>query len=382
MKTRLGLRSVAVGVGATLAVLSAGACGSSSDSSDAATTTTATAVTTASTATTGATANSAPTTAAAEPTSTAPLEVQKIRVTTIVGALLGLPQVVAEAKGFYKAAGLEVETVPVNSGPAGAQALLAGAADMMLNSPEFLLLAGEQGQAMKLVVGNTVSAVTTLVARKGWPLPNAGKYPDAVKDLKGAKIGVTALGSVNENHVRLMLKDAGLDPDKDVTIIATGAVNTSLPALQAGQIDAWMGFEPGTTLALGSTGIATTVVDLRADQAPPLIHNTVPNGYAATDSYIAKNHDTVVRFVDAMEQAHKWMADAANADELNQIVAKNFPVDAAIIPQLIKDNLATFGATIPEANIENSISIMKQFGLIKGTPKYSDIVATEFVPTS
>jgi ABC-type nitrate/sulfonate/bicarbonate transport system substrate-binding protein len=274
-----------------------------------------------------------------------------------------------------------VSTVQVTSGPAAVTALLAGDADVMVNSPDFVLQANDKGQSIKYVVGNTDRNIVTLMVGNKWPTPNKGKYPDVIRDLKGAKIGVTARASAVENFLRAMLKDAGLDPDKDVTIVATGAVNTSIPALQNGLIDAWMGFEPGTTIALDQMKIGASIVDLRKE-GPETLTNYESNAFAATSSYIS-SHDAVIKhLVTAIDQAQKWIADPANKAELETIVASNMQIDKSLIPTMLDDNLATFGAVIPQKNIQNSIDLMKQANLIKGSPTYADVVATQYAPAA
>ena len=307
-------------------------------------------------------------------------EIDRVRISTVPGALLALPQYVAEDRGFFTKHDLDVRLVPTTSGPVAIQALLAGDVDVMLNSPDFVLQANDRGRDVKFVAGNTSRSILTLIARTSWPTPNAGSYPEAVADLEGASIGVTARGSLLENQLRVMLADAGLDADTDVTIVATGGLDTASAALDTGQVDAWVGFEPGTTIAIEQLGIGIPLVDLRKGEGPARLVEYASNGYAASGSYIEAHGRAVRRFVSAIEEAHRWLADPANRTALEAIVAGNVSVDETLIPRLIDDNLATFGAAIPERNIDNAIGLMKQLRLIDGTPSFEDVVATDYVP--
>src|SRR6185295_10031034 len=49
-----------------------------------------------------------------------------------------------------------------------------------------------------------------------------GTAISALKDLKGKKIGVSALGARSDLIARVMLRRAGLDPSKDVEMVAAG----------------------------------------------------------------------------------------------------------------------------------------------------------------
>ena len=318
---------------------------------------------------------------AAEPRSDgASPRADRVRISTAPGALLALPQYVAEERGFFTEQHLDVTLVPLPTGPAAIQGLLAGDVDIMLNSPDFVLQANDRGRSVRFVVGNTSRSIVTLIARSSWSTPNRGTYPAAAGDLKGARIGVAARGSTAENQLRVMLEDAGLDPDTDVRIVATGGVDTSVAALKGDRVDAWVAVEPGTTILIDQLRIGVPILDLRKGQGPRRLVEYEPNAYAASTSYIDDHGQVVRRFVAAIEQANEWMTDPANRTALAGIIARNTSINEALISRLIDDNLATFGATIPERNIDNAIALMKDLGLIKEKPRFEDVVATDYVP--
>lgn len=74
-------------------------------------------------------------------------------------------------------------------------------------------------------------------------LPNAALQSYA--DLKGKKIGVSDLGTTDYPVTRAVLRNLGIDPDKDVQWIATGAGVPAGVALQRGVIDALAYFDTG-----------------------------------------------------------------------------------------------------------------------------------------
>lgn len=65
------------------------------------------------------------------------------------------------------------------------------------------------------------------------------------EDLKGKKIGVSDLGTTDYPVTRSVLKNLGIDPDKDVQWIAVGAGVSAGVALQRGIIDALAYFDTG-----------------------------------------------------------------------------------------------------------------------------------------
>ena len=65
------------------------------------------------------------------------------------------------------------------------------------------------------------------------------------EDLKGKKIGVSDLGTTDYPVTRAVLRNLGIDPDKDVQWIAVGAGVSAGVALQRGVIDALAYFDTG-----------------------------------------------------------------------------------------------------------------------------------------
>lgn len=65
------------------------------------------------------------------------------------------------------------------------------------------------------------------------------------EDLKGKKIGVSDLGTTDYPVTRAVLKNLGIDPDRDVQWIAVGAGVSAGVALQRGVIDALAYFDTG-----------------------------------------------------------------------------------------------------------------------------------------
>ena len=99
------------------------------------------------------------------------------------------------------------------------------------------LILAEKGFGAKNLLALENRNPLHLVIRKDHPAKE-------VKDLKGTKLGMTRAGSGTDLSLRALLKDAGLEPDRDVAIIAVGGVSSATAALKAGQIDGYMGGEP------------------------------------------------------------------------------------------------------------------------------------------
>lgn len=140
------------------------------------------------------------------------------------------PLVVAQEKGFFKEAGLDV-TLTAPADPNDPPKLVAaGQADLAISYQPQLLI--QVGEGLPLVrVGTLVSTpLNSVVVLRDGPVKT-------IKDLKGRKIGVS-VGGFEDALLGAMLEKHGLS----LTDVELVNVNFSLsPALLAGQVDAVVG---------------------------------------------------------------------------------------------------------------------------------------------
>ena len=313
-------------------------------------------------------------TATTQPATTTTLEPAKVTTTIFEGAVFSLPQYVAQDKGFFEDEGLTVENVAIASGPAGATALASGGVDFMVNSPDFVVLAREQGQLQKVVGANTTRGITAVLIRSDVAQPNQAKpYPENAVDLEGLSVGITARGSSAEFIVEGVATDAGIDPNR-LTYVAVGGVGPALAALEARQIEAWNGFEPGISICVYQMKLCNIVADFRAGVGPEQLTDYHPNVIAANESFIEEHPDRVDRFVRALGNAMKWMQDPANRDELAEVIRQRIKPPEEIIDRLIDDNLDTFGIEVEEAKYDNTLSFLQSVGVVKSVPPFSEVV--------
>ena len=137
----------------------------------------------------------------------------------------------------------------------------------------------------------------------------AGVYPfvlevkaeiKTVADLKGKKVGVSSVGSSSDIATRAALKKMGLDPDKDVTILAVGSTAARTAALLAGSIDAGVA-QPPDSLTLEEKGFHV-LYDLASQKLPSANTSVV-----VTRKFLTENKAVVQRYVDSLVLGIKKM---------------------------------------------------------------------------
>jgi NitT/TauT family transport system substrate-binding protein len=121
----------------------------------------------------------------------------------------------------------------------------------------------------------------------------------SVKDLKGKPVGVGSHGAIDDALARKVIASGGLNPDKDVTILALGSTTNRLGALLAGSISGTMLTAPFNLKAerQGFNRLA-----LAGDYMQP-----VTNGLAVSDKKIKEQPDQIKRVLRAMLRSQEFL---------------------------------------------------------------------------
>ncbi|HKB25381.1 MAG TPA: ABC transporter substrate-binding protein, partial [Methylomirabilota bacterium] len=241
----------------------------------------------------------------------------------------------------------------------------------------------EQGMKLKAIVANLLDSPYTLIVRKEVDLPNAARgYPAVIRDLKGLKLGMTGRGASTDFTLRFLLKEAGLDPDKDVTIIATGGVPTTLAALQKGDIQGFLGFEPIQSQAIYGFQVAKPVLDIRKGEGPRILRDYAYNSMVAREDYLAAHPDVARRMVEAVVDTQRFLQDPKNFEETVKIAEKYFEgIDPRLLRPILQDSIKAYQPVITRQAVANIGEMLAGAGLIKRPLVFEDVVDTRFAPT-
>jgi NitT/TauT family transport system substrate-binding protein len=201
-------------------------------------------------------------------------------------------------KGIFKDNGLDVDLQSINGGAQTSAALLAGGIQIGQFGGSEALSANAGGADLVIVANLAPVYPYKLYVQKGIT---------SIQQLKGKKIGVSNAGGSSDIATRAALKAAGLDPDKDVSILPVGSHANRTAALLAGSIDAGVD-DPPEDLELVKAGL-TPLIDLASQKLPAA--NT---GVIMQRSFLTANKDTVQAYVDSLTIARvKMKADKAGA---------------------------------------------------------------------
>lgn len=243
---------------------------------------------------------------------------EKSKVVLAVGgksALYYLSLTIAETKGFFKEAGLDVEINDFQGGAKSLQALMGGSADVVAGAYEHTIRMQQRGQA---VVG------FALIGR-GMQLAIGLRKDVAAKvkgpaDIKGMKFGVTAPGSQTHMLVNFWAAKGGLKPS-DIVAIGVGAGASVVAAIEKGEVDGVSQSDPALTI-LTEKDLIKIMLDTRTMKGnQDLFGGAFPAAslYAQPD-LLKKTPGTAQALATAIVRANEWLQTAAPSD-----VAKAVP---------------------------------------------------------
>ena len=306
-----------------------------------------------------------------------------VKIAVLRAAFVYFTPYVAEAKGFFAQHGLDAQLVYFRSGAETTTAVVSGSTEFGALATEHVTQVRDQGLRLKAIVANLTDSPFTLIVRKEVELPNAARgYPHVVRDLKGLKLGITGRGASTDFTLRFLVKEAGLDPDKDVTIIATGGIATSMAALQKGDIQGYLAFEPIQSQAIHGLGIAKPVIDIRKGEVPRVLQEYAYNSMVAKEEYLDANPETARRMVAAVLDTHRFLADPKNFEETVKVAEKYFEgINPALLRQILQESLKGYRPVITRQAVANIGEMLRFAGLIKRAPAYEEVVDTRYAPT-
>jgi NitT/TauT family transport system substrate-binding protein len=242
---------------------------------------------------------------------------------------------VARDKGYFQKLGIEIETKSFIDGAMAVPSMVAGELDVSFMTPNASLFNSVAKGAPLVVIldrGNNKKGFAYTLVNVSQALADAGvkSMADFAK-LKGKKMGVGALGSINQYNLAQALMKVGLDPSKDVQWFVNVSQPDLMKMLGAGQIDATdLAWQFGVFAQQNKWGpiVAT------GDQMVP---DAAIGMYVARKEFLEKNHDLLVRFAMAyLHAAREFNAAAAAPDQhmdIVELLAKNTALNK---PELVK----------------------------------------------
>lgn len=206
-----------------------------------------------------------------------------------------------------------------------------------------------------------------LVATRKWAethnVKGADPYRKKLGALKGATVGITGPGGGSDQLIRYLAEDAGIDADRDLTIVTLGDAATQIAAFTAGRVDAlslaaptshliWHKFD-GVMLFNSGTGEIETLAGF------------LGSSLAVRGDWAKKNEATMVNFARGLQMGFDALFDPSRTEQARDAVRKMvFPdFDIALFDELWQDERkgAPKTGAISRQMVQNLLNFSNKF---------------------
>ena len=288
--------------------------------------------------------------------------------TVVGGGFVNTPTSIMIQKGFLAKHGVTGKLQTLATGPVIVASLVGGSTDFADANPALSWPLIRQGQCLRyLTAGQGVTG--DLVAQADLKLPNLSKgFPESIKDLKGLKIGVVALGSATQIWVEMLLKQAGMSP-RDVTFIGVGINASAIAAFQQKIVDVMVVYPPIFNPLQKSPGFQMVANWSKGN--PPTLSDLVQSGITTTCKYADANPQIVQAVCRAIAEAHAYMMDPKNEAAMGAFASENMGVSPAEGLGLWTQYKTSFNNIV---FTQPRWEAQRKFLVDDFVPKYSDIV--------
>jgi NitT/TauT family transport system substrate-binding protein len=206
-----------------------------------------------------------------------------VRIAYVSRSTLDMPYIIARDRGFFREEGLQPELIFMKAIQT-VQAMLAGGVDFG-TATGTAISAAVNGADVRVVFALTDKPSFDMVA-----VPSI----TSVQQLRGKKIGISAVGSLTEILARQILI-ANKVPPEQVTFLPLGTSDVTYVALKAGAIDATMVQIPQNFVAIDE--------GFRKLASGADVYRAVQGGLTTTKTTISERPELVLKTIRATQRA-------------------------------------------------------------------------------
>lgn len=292
------------------------------------------------------------------------------------------PFAIATKFGWFASDGIKVDLVPLPG--SGDCTKLTATKDVMFSLPsaEPVLVIRQQGAKIKFFYTAYQANIYGFAVPEDSPIKS-------VADLRGKKIGLIGMGSAGAIVARALVTEAGMDPQKDVSIVVAGEGAQTAAMLRGNQIDALSQFDTQYAL-VQNAGVKLRRLD------HPGIDKFPSNGFIALEEVLKDKRKQAIALAKGYAMGTAWAM--ANPEAAVRVLWEVYPQTKSTgktEADAIRDDVATlqaralswryekvgatkFGENV-EANYTPYIAWLVKNGVIKDLVPASDIITNDMI---
>jgi NitT/TauT family transport system substrate-binding protein len=297
---------------------------------------------------------------------------QEVKLNEVLRSLFYAPEYVALRSGAFEQEGLKVVGPKTTWGmQAALTEIVSGNSNIALLGPEAAALTQDASPDRRMVnfAALTNSDGSFIISKT--PMPDF-----KITDLKGKTIVTSGKGSTPALVLELLLKRAGLDPAKDVTIRYTPVTANVLPSF----------LEPNTQFAQAFEPMVYQVVaenkGHRAASVATLLGTMPYTSFMASATYIEKNPAIIQSFTNAVYKGLIW-TNTRSAEEIAKLIAPDFAgvppaTIQAVIEEYKKVKIWATDPMISPEGMDQMLDLMVSGGILKQKAPYNQVFNPTF----
>jgi NitT/TauT family transport system substrate-binding protein len=269
---------------------------------------------------------------------------------------------VAQAKGYFARAGLNVETTTVSSGTEGIAAVKGGSLDITYSAALPMFLSGAQGLNLRFLGPGDEQAPGHWVSQLAVSA-NSPYTTEAQVLAQGKKIGM--IGSSSPDAIALDMKLAQMHVAASSVPIVALPVPDLVTALRTSEVNSSIPQGPFLPMGLENHSIRVVDPDFEA-----ILGNIVPTGgYVAKSSWISSNKAAVTAFNKSITEATQYInSNPAGAAEIINSATKT---PAAIAKRVV---VPKFVSRLSGASLQTQINQAHSVGILATSISASNLL--------
>ena len=295
----------------------------------------------------------------------------KITLNEVAHSIFYAPQYVAIEEGYFEEEGLDLTLVTGFGADKVMAAVLSGDAEIGFMGAEASVYAFQEG------ANDPVVNFAQLTQRAGNFLVAREEMPDFKwEDLKGKDVLGGRKGGMPEMVFEYILKQQGIDPEKDLKINQTIDFGSTAAAFSGGLGDFSVEFEPSAT-ALEKEGAGYVVASLGVDSG------YVPyTSYCAKSSYMKENSEVMQKFTNALQKGMDYVQNHT-PEEIAEVIAPQFSETdletiTAIVKRYYEQDTWKENLILEQESFELLQDVLEDAGELNKRVKYESLVTTEY----
>ena len=282
----------------------------------------------------------------------APAAFARDKLTVIMSGwdLLFWGTLTASELGFFDAENIDAEMIRAGGGAKSLAAVAGGDAEFNIGAPASAFRARAKGSDVTMIAPAIAQYTDNVTMSDAWAkahgLTEHSSYEDKLKALKGMTLAVSSIGGGADQLVRFLARQAGIDPDRDITMTAIPGGDGMIAAMMRGRIDGFVIPPPAGDDAVKNHGAHPMFSTGRGEVKP--LDGFIYIGIIARQSWLERHHELAIRFLRAEQRGLDAIHDPATTEKARDAVwAKYWPkTDKALFDQVWKNAEPSYPRTV------------------------------------